>query len=135
MKTSKIELKNKINEIEPLHQQINELGQKWNLPENIIFNIDLCLEELVTNIIKYGYNDKNDHQIDIHFYYNDEIEIIIIDDGKAFDPLKYQTQNIDSSLEERNIGGLGIHFVRNIMDDISYERKEDQNILRMRKRL
>ena len=93
-------------------------------------NINLALEELISNIIFYGYEDHNEHLIYVHFAIEDGYLITVIeDDGKAFNPLERPEVDTSTLLDDKPIGGLGIHFVKNLMDDLKYERVADKNTL------
>ena len=97
-------------------------------------NLNLVLEELVTNIIFYGYVDTNEHKIIIDLSRDNSIfRMQIEDDAKEFNPLLMAEPNIENSIEDRKIGGLGIFFVRKIMDTMTYERVDNKNILTMTK--
>ena len=95
-------------------------------------NINLILEELLTNIIFYGYQDHAQHVIYITFEKGDsEIRLTIEDDAIAFNPLEQEAIDLDTLLEDKPIGGLGIHFVKNLTQSLEYERTDEGNILRM----
>lgn len=127
---------NQINQLEYLAHAVEEISGEWNIPLNIALNLNLVLEELVTNIIFYGYDDKDEHEIKINFSYKNKIiKVQIEDDGRQFDPLQAPEPNIDKTIEERNIGGLGIHFVRKLMDDINYQRLDNKNRLTLTKQI
>ena len=108
---------NQVEQLEELAGILETVSEEWDIPMKVSLNLNLVLEELITNIIFYGYDDKNEHRIFIRLYKKDnEIEIQIEDDGKEFNPLLVAEPDIDESIENRKIGGLGIHFVRKIMD-------------------
>ena len=98
-----------------------------------IFCAELALEEIVTNIIKYGYRDNSQHSIRVVFETkSQEITIICEDDGHAFNPLQAPKPDLDAPVLERKVGGLGIHLVREIMDNVIYQREKDRNIITMK---
>jgi anti-sigma regulatory factor (Ser/Thr protein kinase) len=105
------------------------LGEEWQLPSKVVFNLNLVLEELVTNIIFYGYRDDESHQIQIDFgLENEVIEVIIGDDGIEFNPFLLDApDDLNKPIEERKIGGLGIHFVKQLMDKYDYQRNNNRN--------
>ena len=124
---------NKIEEIPVLAGKIEELAKSWGIPLSLSMNINLALEEAVSNIIFYAYNDKENHSINISIALsNNQIVIIIKDDGIPFDPTSYQEPDISLPAEERPIGGLGIFLMLRIMDEISYCRKHDINSLTLK---
>ena len=131
MKEIKLVLKNNINELNNLINGLEKVLEKWNIPLKTLLNINLVLEEIITNIVFYAYDDEKEHIIVIKFWKEgSNINIKIVDDGKEFNILKVpelDTKNI--SLEERDIGGLGIYFIRKLMDKVEYQRKNKKNIL------
>ncbi len=130
----KIELLNQLEQLAKLAEVIETFGEENNLPMNVVFDINLSLDELVTNIILYGYNDKNTHKIEVILEKEgNNIEITLIDDGQEFDPTKKEKPNLDLEVEDKGIGGLGIHFVKTKMDEIKYKREENKNILTLKK--
>jgi len=136
METVSITLKNKINEIVLLDSFLEKLSEKWEAVAKHTFNINLALEEAVTNVINYAYEDNNEHLIKLDFSLeNRELKITITDDGIEFNPLLKEDPNTELSLEERKIGGLGIFFVKKIMDNIDYERINNKNILTLIKKV
>jgi len=136
MDEKKITISNRLDQLEILANALESISGKWGIPMNATLNLNLVLEELITNIIFYGYDDTNEHEINIHLSYHDKIvQIQIEDDGKEFNPLLYAKPDTDLSLDDRKIGGLGIHFVRKIMDDITYIRSDNKNRLTMKKNI
>ena len=102
-----------------------------------IYQMNLALEEILVNICKYAYED-NQGIIDISYEISGDpkkLKVIIKDKGKAFDPLKKKDPDLDSDAEKRQIGGLGIYIVKNLVDDIKYQRANDENILEFIKQL
>lgn len=105
-------------------------AQKNRVPELVLQKIDLVLEEVLLNIINYAYTEKRNPGIKIGTSVcSTRLNIRIIDQGKEFDPSAKPDPDISLSVEERDIGGLGILLVRKISDDFSYQRSNNQNIL------
>lgn len=106
-----------------------------NIPEQIVFEINLCLEEILINIIQYGFPDGRKHEIDVAFSLQDSVMIItIIDEGAAFDPTRPTIRpDTHAELSRRDVGGLGLHIVHQMMDEVRYERKGSQNRLTLKK--
>ena len=97
----------------------------------VIRQIDLVVEEIFVNIAKYAYSP-NKGIIDISYEISDDpkkLRVIIKDKGKEFNPLEKEEPDLDASVQERKIGGLGIYIVKNIVDDIKYQRVNDENVL------
>lgn len=125
---------NQIEQIDELAKALEILCDEWNIAKNIMLSINLVLEELISNIIFYGYLDKTDHKIIVRFSLDDKIfQIQIEDDAIEFNPLNVVKPNINEAIETRKIGGLGIHFARQLTDKITYERFENKNILTLTK--
>ena len=104
---------------------------------SIINKVSIALEEVLINIVSYAYEDTGNIDI-IYELVTDpkkELSITIIDEGKEFDPLKKEDPNITDLYKERKIGGLGIFMTKQIMDEVSYLRKDNKNILHLRKKL
>jgi serine/threonine-protein kinase RsbW len=128
-------ISNEIQHIEFLYEQIELLGEEWEWSPKIIMQMNLVVEEIVSNIILYGFRDNTEHTIEIQIEYEDGvITLITSDDGIPFDPLSVKQPDLDVPVEDRKIGGLGIHFVHEIMDEVTYERGDDHNILTMVKK-
>lgn len=136
MDKRQIRIENKVEELHTLNAFLEEVSEQWELSMKVAMNINLALEEIITNIIFYGYKEKEKQTISIELYKEEYgIAIIISDDAEPFNILlKKEYEDADKNAEEREIGGLGIHFVKSLMDEVSYERSNDQNILRLFKR-
>ena len=93
----------------------------------------ILLEELLTNLIKYGYPGRSEPgQAEIVLALNgSRLEIEFIDDGCAFDPFAGPAPNLDGPPETRPIGGLGIHILRLLTDEARYERRNERNVIRL----
>ncbi len=136
MKHLNVSLKNKLEEIPNLAQAIENFAEANNLPEHTVFQINLCLDELLTNTISYGFPEGGEHEIPVTITLQGEMLVINLrDDGLAFNPLERSEPDTSQGIEERPIGGLGIHLVRNMMDEIEYRRESGQNVLVMKKQL
>ena len=107
---------------------IGEFSQEQDWPPDIEFQVDLVLEELVLNVVNYGSGGR-EGEIKIELVSEAEmVTIQIIDDGRPFDPLTDAPEpDTESSIEDRAVGGLGIHLVRTMMDEVSYRREENKN--------
>jgi len=129
-------LTNDLSEIERLAHEVMEFGKAQNLPDRAVFNLNLVLEEIVANIISYGYDDEDPHSILVDCTVDGTmLSLVISDDGKSFNPLEAKHPELDKPLEEREIGGLGIFLVRHFMDTVDYKRENGRNILTLSKDL
>ena len=123
-------IENQIGELSYLAKKIDELAGEWNLSQALAMNINLVIEEAVSNIIFYAYNDHNKHGIRITLSLkNGRLTIKITDDGIPFNPLAQEQPDINLPAEERPVGGLGIFLISQIMDEMKYDRNKNENIL------
>jgi serine/threonine-protein kinase RsbW len=130
------ELKNDQSELERLCRNCEEIGQSIGFSDKSIFEMNLALDELFTNIIAYGFQDHQEHIIKISITVEgDQLQMRIEDDGVPFNPLEAETPDIQCGIEECKIGGLGIHLIKKLMDDIQYQRVADKNILVLRRKI
>jgi anti-sigma regulatory factor (Ser/Thr protein kinase) len=129
-------LKNRPEEKRRLLTALEDFVCERRMPLTAVQAADLALEEHLTNVMNYAFEDGREHKILVRLEANGtELVIEVEDDGKPFDPT--QVPKVDTSLpmEQRPIGGLGIHLIRGCMDEMRYERRGDLNVLRMVKRL
>ena len=88
----------------------------------------VCVEEYLVNLISHGFGDSEKHLIHINITRTkDSLYIEMMDDGEAFNPLEVAAPDIEMAAEEREVGGLGIHIIRNYMDELSYESGDQIN--------
>jgi sigma-B regulation protein RsbU (phosphoserine phosphatase) len=136
MRELEIKLNNKLSELERFNQTLTEFGQQHGLGPKVMHDLNLVLEEILTNIISYGYTDNREHEIRVNLSAQPgEVTAEVQDDGQPFNPLEAAEPNTTKPLEERTIGGLGIHLVRKLMDGVEYQRQEGKNLLVMKKHL
>lgn len=129
-------IENQIGELSTLAEQIDDLAAQWDLAQAMTMNINLVVEEAVSNIIFYAFNNNNKHKIKISISLeNKMLTIKITDDGIPFNPLEQQQPDINLPAEERPVGGLGIFLISHMMDELNYIRKGNQNILTLYKSL
>ena len=122
------ELKNDLSELKTLCQNLNKFGLATGLSEAHIMDINICSDELFTNIVLYGFEDDIEHIIRFTISLdNNVLSLTIEDDGVAFNPLEKKDAEIPSDLGEIKIGGFGIHIVKRLMDDILYTRERGKN--------
>jgi anti-sigma regulatory factor (Ser/Thr protein kinase) len=129
-------LKSNLSELDALCQNLEKFGQSMGLSKKCIFEANLALDELFTNIITYGFEDKNEHTIRITIsLQDDELVFSIEDDGVPFNPTEAESPDLECTIEECRIGGLGIHLAKNLMDEVCYQRCNNKNILTLRKNI
>lgn len=127
-------IENKVGELTIVAEKMMELAEKWELPQALTVNINLVIEEAITNIIFYAFPDNDKHEIKVSVSLNDHmLTIKITDEGIPFNPLSQQQPDITLSAEQRPVGGLGIFLISQIMDQMHYTRHKNQNILELNK--
>ena len=129
-------LANDISEISRLNEFIEEIGNEFSLAPDVIFNLTLVLEEAVVNVINYAYPKEEHEYIYLSARMHDgSIVLVLTDTGKEFDPTAAPEADVTLSAEDRQIGGLGIFLIRQIMNEVKYERIEGKNVLTLEKKL
>ncbi len=124
------DIANELNELSELCSRVEQLLSRHNIADRQAYIVLLTLEEIISNTIKYGYDDDKLHRIKIVLEYcPPEIRLSISDDGHAFDPLQQPSADITGSVAERSIGGMGILLARELTKSMVYDRKEHNNIL------
>lgn len=121
-------------EINLLSQAIEKFAAENSIPQNVAYKVKLSLDELLTNTMTYGYTEGEKRDMSVSLAVEDRALIIETrDNAVPFNPLEMDEPDINLSIDERPIGGLGIHIVQKMMDEISYRHEECWNILTMRK--
>lgn len=127
------------NQLAALPQFIEDLNvflQQNAVPPEATFRVNLAVEELLTNIIQYGYTDTTEHVIELSITREPEhVLLVVSDDGTPFNPLENPPPDIHQPLDQRKIGGLGIHLVRQIAEEIAYRHENNRNRLDLRIRI
>jgi anti-sigma regulatory factor (Ser/Thr protein kinase) len=136
LSTLTLNVKNDLTELIRVAEAIETHGEARGWPMKWIMNANLSLDELITNIVSYGYADTDEHEIRITLTEQEETLVIVLeDDGIAFDPLSQAPDpDLDASVEDRRIGGLGVYFVKSLMDEVSYERRDGWNRITLTQR-
>jgi phosphoserine phosphatase RsbU/P len=131
-----VELKNDLSEIARLARIVDDFARHHQIEAQTTRNMHLVLDEILTNIISYGYDNGGEHHIIARFNLErGHWTVAVEDDGKPFNPLDAPEPDTNQLLEERPIGGLGIHLVRKNVDELEYRRQKDKNILIMKLKL
>jgi anti-sigma regulatory factor (Ser/Thr protein kinase) len=135
-KSLTLEVRNARDAIAPASAVAEAWLQQYQPSAEALYFVLLAIEELVTNCIKYGYDDAGEHTIDIHLLVADEIlTATVIDDGRPFDPLALPPPDLSLDIKDRPIGGLGIFLLRKLADEIHYQRRDGRNRLTLEKRM
>ena len=125
-----------VENIETVTDFVNEQLEALDCPMKAMMQIDIAIDELFGNIAHYAYHPEVGSATVRVEVTEDPLAVIItfIDNGVPYDPLAAEDPDITLSAEERTVGGLGIYMVKKSMDEISYEYKDGQNILTIKKR-
>ncbi len=129
-----ITIRNDISEVSRLADIIELFGRTNKVAASSTFEINLVMDEVLANIIMHGFPDTDEHLIEIKILLNGEtFSAEIVDDGIEFNPLKSTKDDRGASLEEKGIGGLGIHIIKKYVDKVEYKRVSNKNVLMINK--
>jgi len=129
-------IRNQIGELERVNQFVEGIGEELGLDMELLMNLNLVLEEMVSNIIFYAYPEGTAADIELMAESDGrELTFVLTDRGKEFDPTAKDDADTDINPAERDIGGMGIYIVKNIMNNVSYQRLEGKNLLTMKKKI
>ena len=131
-----LELDAEIESLATADKAVGDFAESMSWPDEATFKVKLVLEEILMNVISYGGDSSHKPRITLHLsQQNDLLSMEISDDGIAYDPLTAPPPDLESDLDDRPIGGLGVHLVRELMDSVSYRFKDGRNHLRVTKAL
>jgi len=131
-----IELANRLDELPTVVSALQQFSAREGLDEAVVQAAELAMDELLTNIVSYGYRDSREHIIRIEFTIEQKaLNLVVSDDGVAFNPFDVEAPDRTSPLEDRKVGGVGIFLVTEFMDEHSYRRCEGRNVVTLRKSL
>ena len=131
-----IKIRNQVDELVRVNQFIEELGEELGLDMELQMNLNLVLEEMVSNVIFYAYPEGTDAEIELEAKSNGkELTFVLSDSGREFDPTLKEDADPNVNPMDREIGGMGIYIVKNIMNKVTYQRLEGKNLLTMQKKI
>ena len=131
-----LQLKNELKEINRALQSFAAFCKRTQLTEDMQNSASIVLDDLLNNIINYAFENSEEHEIEVFFRADKQRLIIdVVDDGAEFDPFLKGEPDIESDIDERSIGGLGIHMIKSIMDDYFYKRIKGRNHITLMKRM
>jgi len=129
-------INNTIAEMQKVVDFVDQFGTTHDIPANITNDVNLCLDELINNTISYGYEDRQPHNIVVSLLLTGGLLAAEVqDDGKPFDLRKTTAAETGGTLQSRKVGGLGVHFVKALMDNVAYMRAGRHNVVRITKKL
>lgn len=126
LRNSRVEIARIAGEIEA-----HAAARGW--PDDWAFKLNLALDELLVNIVNHGYEDLAEHEIRIVLREEEgRLRAVVEDDGVAFDPFAdAPAPDLAADLEARAVGGLGVHLVKSVMDEVGYERRDGRNFVEL----
>ncbi|HVO97851.1 MAG TPA: ATP-binding protein [Bryobacteraceae bacterium] len=126
-----LDIRNELSEVERANIALRELWVRCALPEDFEVPVTICLEEVLSNVIRHGCLPGQDYDIKVCYRVLDGvrggIEVEVSDNAKAFNPLTLPPPDLNVPIEQRKAGGLGVFMVRNMMDRVHYERRDGRN--------
>ncbi|MFA6102429.1 MAG: anti-sigma factor antagonist [Victivallaceae bacterium] len=129
-KNISLKIGNDLNELAGLCHEVHGFLEDEKMSAASIYKIDLSLEEMLTNVIKYSYDDDDRHEISVSLQIDaDRILLEMRDDGHEFNPLEAPLANLSDEITDRQVGGMGIHLTRTMVDAISYSREGSTNVV------
>lgn len=127
----KLAIKNELSELEGVNVALAQFLDSHGVPYRAAYAVNLAIDELVVNVIRYAYVDEDTHMIDIELVIQgDQVILRIVDDGRPFDPRK--GPSLDLHAEDRKVGGLGLLLVLDMVDVLKYRRMDDKNWVEVR---
>ena len=135
--STSLTLVNQLSEVSKLAGFVEAFGAAEGLGPEAVFNLNLALDEVVTNVIRYAHDDGGrEHPIVVRLALEHGVVTAQVeDDGRAFNPLEKPAPDLSGNIDDRPIGGLGIFLVRSVMNSVEYRREDGRNVLIMRKNL
>jgi serine/threonine-protein kinase RsbW len=131
-----IKIKNHVAELEHVAAFVEEIGEELGLDMEMQMNLNLVMEEMVSNVIFYAYPEGAEATIELKAESDGkELTFVLSDRGREFDPTLKDDLDVNSNPAERDLGGMGIYIVKNIMNQVSYQRLEGKNLLTMKKNI
>ena len=125
-----IDLDNRITEVDRLLAELAAFCKNYDVPVKAAGHMELALHELVVNVISYAWDDGGDHRLTVRIAVGaSHLTAEISDDGRAFNPLERSAPNVSGCLEEREVGGLGLHIVRTSVEKMYYRNDGQYNYL------
>ncbi len=134
MERAEMRIANKLGELESVREWVERFGAAHRLSPAVLTSLLISFDEVLNNLISYGYSDQGDHDIFLRMAVADNaVWVEVEDDGVPYDPLKVPPPDLSGGIEERPVGGLGVHFLRTLNDEVTYKRHENKNRLSIKK--
>ena len=131
---AELTIQNELSEVRHVADELARLAANYAISESVLADLQVVVDEILSNIIKHAYSDSKQRTITVRFeFLPNEVAMEFIDSGDPFDLRNAPHPEVGAGLRVRQVGGLGIHFVRKLMDGIDYVRKDGRNHLSVRK--
>ncbi len=128
--------RNDLREIAKVNREFQKFAEEHSIPVEVGRRISVLFDDLLSNVIFYAFPDDETHEIEIRTELaTNRLTVTISDDGIPFNPLVAGTPDTSQPLDKRALGGLGIHLIRNLVDDMLYQRRIDRNVLTLVKHI
>ena len=128
MPSAEIRIANQLAEIGKVIDLVDAFGRSHALSERVRHDMSVAVDEIISNIIRHSYRDDASHRITVRLnLVPNELHVEIVDDGVAFDPAAHDALRPSGSVTERALGGLGLHLVKSLMDNVCYFRLGNDN--------
>ena len=129
-------IRNAIDAVPPAIDEATSWLKQRQASSTDVWFVTLAIDELVTNCVKYSYTDSREHVIQVDLLMSDgRLTVTVVDDGRPFNPLEVPAPDLSGDIDQRQIGGLGIHLLRSVSDAMTYQRRNDRNQVVLVKRL
>jgi anti-sigma regulatory factor (Ser/Thr protein kinase) len=121
-----------LEEISRVNEEVSAWMNNLGVSSGLSHLPQLAIEELGTNVLKYGHDDDQAHEVDVELELSESgLQVTFTDDGRPFNPLETAAPDVSLPLEERAVGGLGIHLLRSVADTLEYQRVDGKNRIRL----
>lgn len=128
-----LQIRNDASELRRVSDWLSRSCQAWSLPSGVLFDLDVCAQEALSNVMDHAYHDLEHHRISLQLLLvGGAVQLRVEDDGEPFNPLAKTSREAAVNLESAPIGGLGLQIIRSLMSDCSYARRDGKNVLTLR---
>jgi serine/threonine-protein kinase RsbW/sigma-B regulation protein RsbU (phosphoserine phosphatase) len=129
----RLTLANELSELTRVGALARSFLERSGIAEELVYRVDLVLEEVLSNVIRHAYAEAEPREIGLYLGTDGgHVDLQVVDDGREFDPLTAPEVDVHAPLEERTVGGLGIHLLRTFANDVRYRRRNGRNHLHVR---
>jgi len=134
--TLELQITSELDAIDEVNARFNAFATLHLVPDDARRTFNIAFDDLLNNIVAYAYNGSPDLIIDVRIEVGPEfLEAALYDDGPLFDPFSMDVPDTAADLEDRDVGGLGVHLVRSMMDEVGYRREHERNVVTIKKYL